>query len=69
MLNRQGYAYAAAPSGFFYRKDDKPPPSAAIRQPHGRVVFAHTELKGYQMWEGAMQEGERAATQLLQITT
>ncbi len=55
------------PPGFFFGKDGKPPPSDIIRKPHGRVGFAHAELKGYQMWEGAADEGERAAKQMLDI--
>lgn len=69
IVNRQGHAYAATPPGFFFGKDGKAPPSDVIRTPHGRIVFAHAELKGYQMWEGAVHEGERAAHQLSEITS
>lgn len=69
IVNRQGHAYCATPPGFFYGKDGKPPPSDTIRKPHGRIVFAHAELKGYQMWEGAVHEAERAAHQLTEITS
>ncbi len=65
IVNRQGHAYCATPPGFFFGKDGKPTASDVIRQPHGRIVFAHAELLGYQMWEGAVHEGERAAKQLL----
>ena len=64
-LNRHGHAYVVTPPGFFFGKDGQPPPSEVIRRPHGRVAFAHSELMGYQMWEGAVHEGERAAGQLL----
>jgi spermidine dehydrogenase len=67
VLNRQGHAYVVTPPGFFFGKDGKPPPSDIIRKPHGRIGFAHAELKGYQMWEGAADEGERAAKQMLDI--
>lgn len=67
VVNRQGHAYCATPPGFFYGKDGKTPPSDIIRKPHGRIVFAHAELKGYQMWEGAVNEAERAAGQLLEM--
>ena len=64
-LNRQGHAYVATPPGFFFGKDGKPAPRDVIRQPHGRIAFAHAELVGMQMWEGAAHEGERAAEQAL----
>ena len=66
-LNRQGHDYIVTPPGFFFGKDGNPPPSDVIRQPHGRIAFAHSELMGYQMWEGAAHEGERAAQQMLEI--
>jgi spermidine dehydrogenase len=66
-LNRQGHAYLVTPPGFHFGKDGNPPPSEVIRQLHGRVGFAHAELLGYQMWEGAAHEGERAAQQLLDV--
>ncbi len=66
-LNRQGHAYLVTPPGFYFGKDGKPPPSEVIRRPHGRIAFAHAELLGYQMWEGAAHEGERAARQMLEI--
>jgi spermidine dehydrogenase len=66
-VNRQGHAYVVTPPGFFFGKDGEPPPSDVIRQPHGRITFAHSELMGYQMWEGAVHEGERAAQQMLEI--
>lgn len=65
IVNRQGHAYVATPPGFFFGKDGKPAPADVIRQPHGRIAFAHAELMGMQMWEGAVHEGERAAKQLL----
>jgi spermidine dehydrogenase len=66
-LNRQGHAYVVTPPGFFFGKDGNQPPSDIIRQPHGRIAFAHAELMGFQMWEGAAHEGERAAKQMLEI--
>lgn len=66
-LNRQGHAYVVTPPGFFFGKNGEPAPSDVIRQPHGRIAFAHAELMGFQMWEGAAHEGERAARQVMQI--
>ena len=65
VLNRQGHAYVATPPGFFFGKDGKTSPSDVIRQRHGQISFAHAELAGMQMWEGAVHEGERAAKQTL----
>lgn len=64
-VNRQGHAYVVTPPGFFFGKDGEPAPADVIRKPHGRIAFAHAELMGYQMWEGAVHEGERAAEQIL----
>ena len=54
-------------NGFFFGKNGNPAPSDVIREPHGRISFAHAELLGYQMWEGAAHAGERAAHQLREI--
>lgn len=64
IVNRQGHAYAATPPGFFFGKEGNPAPSDVIRNMHGRIAFAHAELMGMQMWEGAVHEGERAGQQL-----
>ena len=66
-VNRQGHAYVVTPPGFFFGKNGDPAPSDVIREPHGRIAFAHSELLGYQMWEGAVHEGERAAQQVLEM--
>jgi len=66
-LNRHGHAYVVTPPGFFFGKDGKPAPSDVIRVPYGRIAFAHSELRGAQMWEGAAHEGERAAQQMLKL--
>lgn len=68
IVNRQGHAYAATPPGFFFGRDGKPAPSDVIRQPHGRIAFAHAELMGMQMWEGAVHEGERAGHQVASMS-
>lgn len=68
IVNRHGHAYAATPPGFFFAVDGKPTASDVIRQPHGRIAFAHAELKGAQMWEGAVHEGERAGRQVAKMS-
>lgn len=65
-VNRHGHAYVVTPPGFFFGRNGNPPPSDVLRTPHGRIGFAHAELLGYQMWEGAAHEGERAAQQMLE---
>ncbi|MEM8500835.1 MAG: hypothetical protein AAF542_22660 [Pseudomonadota bacterium] len=64
IVNRQGHAYAATPPGFFFGEGDAAAPSDVIRTRHGRIAFAHAELMGMQMWEGAVHEGQRAGQQL-----
>jgi len=67
-VNRQGHAYVVTPPGFFFGKNGQPAPSDVIRRPHGRITFAHAELMGMQMWEGAVHEGERAAQQAIDMS-
>ena len=65
VANRHGHGYLAIPPGFHFPKDGRPSPGDVIRQPHGRITFANTELTGHQMWALATVEGQRAAEQLL----
>lgn len=67
VLNRWGHAYFAPPPGWFFGKDGQPPPHEVIRRPHGRVVFAHSELQGNQNMAHAMLEGKRGALQALEL--
>jgi spermidine dehydrogenase len=38
-----------------------------IRRPHGRVVFAHSELQGNMNMAHAMLEGKRGTLQALEL--
>ncbi len=67
VANRWGHAYAVAGPGFFSGKNGKPAPSSVIRNRHGRISFGHSELTGAQLMQTAMEEGERAANQVLEI--
>jgi spermidine dehydrogenase len=67
VANRWGHAYVVAGPGFFYGRNGKPAPSSIIRQRHGRISFGHAELSGAQLMQPAMEEGERAANQVLEI--
>jgi spermidine dehydrogenase len=65
VLNRWGHAYFAPPPGFFFGSAKRPAPHEVLRKPHGRVVFAHSELQGNMNMAHAMLEGRRGATQAL----
>jgi spermidine dehydrogenase len=63
ILNRWGHAYSVPFPGFFGGASGKAPRDV-IRNPHGRIAFAHSELVGWQHWGPAADEGRRAFTQL-----
>ena len=67
VANRWGHAYTVAYPGFYYGKDGKPAPSDVIRKRHGRISFGHSELTGAQLMQTAMDEGERAAKQVMEV--
>ncbi len=66
--NRWGHAYVVSPPGFYYGKHGHQSASDVIREPHGRIAFAHSELTGAQLWTTAAEEGERAAKQVLDMS-
>lgn len=66
-LNRWGHSYIASTPGFFYGKDGKPAPQSVITSRFGRIAFGHSENKGIQEWFGAVEHGERAARQVMQV--
>jgi spermidine dehydrogenase len=65
VLNRWGHAFCAPQPGFFLGRDGRPPPPDVLRQPHGRIVFAHSELQGLMNMAYAMMEAHRGAAQAL----
>ncbi|MCP3732542.1 NAD(P)/FAD-dependent oxidoreductase [Sphingomonas sp. MG17] len=65
ILNRWGHAYCSPQPGFYFGKDDQPPPSDVIRKPHGRITFAHSELNGSMQMAHGMHEAYRAAGQVM----
>jgi len=67
VANRWGHAYVVCGPGFYYGKNGKPAPSDVIRRRYGRIAFGHAELAGAQLMQPALEEGERAARQILQI--
>jgi len=67
IVNRWGHSYVAAIPGFFHGNDGKPALQQVINQRFGRIAFGHSEHKGIQEWFGAVEHGERAARQVLEI--
>ena len=65
ILNRWGHAYCAPQPGFFLGRDGRAPPHEVLRRPHGRIVFAHSELQGLMSMAYAMKEAHRGAGQAL----
>ena len=68
ILNRWGHAYMNPQPGFMFGKDGKPAPGDVLRKaPFGRIAFAHTDLSGTMGHQMAIQEAERAVTQVLKV--
>ena len=67
IVNRWGHSYVAATPGFFHGNNGKPALQQVITRPFGRIAFGHSEHKGIQEWFGAVEHGERAARQVLEI--
>ncbi|MGI9626790.1 MAG: NAD(P)-binding protein [Longimicrobiales bacterium] len=63
ILNRWGHAYSVPYPGF-YGGANGTAPRDTLRENHGRIAFAHSELDGLQHWGPAADEGRRAFTQL-----
>jgi spermidine dehydrogenase len=66
VLNRWGHAYVCPQPGFYFGREGKPAPRDVIRKRHGRIAFGHSELFGHQYWLGAVDEGRRAAEQVME---
>jgi spermidine dehydrogenase len=66
ILNRWGHAYASPQPGFFFGNDGKGSPRDILRdKAFGRIAFANTDLAGNAGHTIAINEGIRAANQLL----
>ena len=61
------YALRAASPSFGKPADVKPAPRDAVRKRYGRVRFGHSELSGFQLWDTACDEGERAVRQVMEL--
>jgi spermidine dehydrogenase len=66
VLNRWGHAYFAPQPGFFFGRNGQPAPHEILRTPHGRIIFAHSELQGTMNMAHAMLEGRRGARQAIE---
>jgi spermidine dehydrogenase len=67
ITNRWGHAYVVPQPGFYFGRDGKPAPRDVVRKGYGRVRFGHSELTGFQLWDAACDEGERATKQVLEF--
>lgn len=65
VLNRWGHAYANPAPGFLFGSDGRQAPADVLREPIGRIMIAHSELRGHQYWTGAAGEARRAVEQLV----
>lgn len=65
VLNRWGHAFCAPQPGFFLGGEGRKSPPEILREPHGRIVFAHSELQGTMNMAYAMLEAHRGAAQAL----
>ena len=66
VLNRWGHAYCSPQPGFFFGQDGQPANRDILRRaPFGRIAFANTDLSGDPGHTTAIEEGQRAAAQLL----
>ncbi len=65
ILNRWGHAYCSPQPGFYLGRDGQAAPSDVLRQPHGRIVFAHGELQGTMNMAFSMLEAHRGAQQAM----
>ena len=64
ILNRWGHAYVVPTPGYLVDTPERKAPVNVIREGFGRVRFGHSELRGWQHWGPAADEGRRAVEQL-----
>jgi spermidine dehydrogenase len=53
--------------GFFFGSAGRAAPHEMLRVPHGRILFAHSELQGNMNMAHAMLEGRRGAHQAVEL--
>jgi spermidine dehydrogenase len=67
VLNRWGHAFLAPGPGMFFGTETYASPLDTVRQPFGRIFFAHSELQGNMNMAHAMLEGRRGAHEALAV--
>ena len=67
VLNRWGHAYVSPQPGFFFGKNGKSAPKEVIKKGFGRIQFGHSELTDIQNMGNAINQGGRAADQVMQL--
>lgn len=67
VLNRWGHAFVSPGPGFFFGSGSAEAPHETIRRPHGRIVFAHSELQGNMNMAHAMLEAHRGIGQVREL--
>ena len=67
ILNRWGHAYVVPEPGFYFGKAGKPAAPDVIRRGFGRIGFAHSELAGFQSYQTAVMEAERAIGDIMEF--
>ena len=67
ILNRWGHAYLVPEPGFYFGKDGEPAARDVIRRGYGRIRFAHSELAGFQSYQTAVLEAERAVEAVMDL--
>jgi spermidine dehydrogenase len=68
ILNRWGHGFIVAPPGFYFGKEGKPAPRDVFRkQSFGRISFGHSDVNGDPSGPGAIEEGNRAAGQVIKV--
>jgi len=65
VLNRWGHAYISPQPGFHFDRDGKRAPRNIIKEGYGRIQFGHSELTGYNSHTRALNEGSRAAKEVM----
>jgi spermidine dehydrogenase len=65
VLNRWGHAFVVPEPGFYFGAAAGPAARDVVRRGYGRIAFGCSEYQGFQTWHGAMQEGQRAALQVI----
>lgn len=67
ILNRWGHAYVNPDPGFYFGGHGGKAAREVLRQPFGRIAFAHSEFNGHQHWAGAVEEGRSGVEALAEF--